>query len=160
MSLSSKVGRTPPSARDPLVALLRRRKRPFPVFLSRGKLGEGRSMALDHSTVFKTPTATDAALSEVVRLLVEAYRTERIYLFGSVVRGHAGPDSNYDIVIVVPDDAPPELRRSRAAYVALRGTGVACDVLVWTASRFDSRLKVAASLPTTVIREGRLLHAA
>jgi predicted nucleotidyltransferase len=117
-------------------------------------------MALDHATVFKTPTAGDAALSEVVRRLVEAYRPERIYLFGSVARGDAGPDSDYDIMVVVPDDAPPELRRSRAAYVALWGTGVASDVLVWTASQFDSRLHLAASLPATVIREGRLLHAA
>ena|SRR5579872_2149342 len=110
--------------------------------------------------VFKTPTPTDEALSEVVRRLTETYRPERIYLFGSVARGDAGPDSDYDIMVVVPDDAPPELRRSRAAYLALWGTGVAADVLVWTSSRFDSRLHLAASLPATVIREGRLLYAA
>jgi predicted nucleotidyltransferase len=117
-------------------------------------------MAFDHATVFKTPTAGDTALSEVVRRLVETYHPERIYLFGSVMRGDAGPDSDYDIMVVVADDAPPELRRSRAAYMALWGTGVASDVLVWTASQFDSRLHLAASLPATVIREGRLLHAA
>jgi hypothetical protein len=43
--------------------------------------------------------------------------------------------------------------------VALWGTGVASDVLVWTAGQFDSRLHLAASLPATIIREGRLLHA-
>jgi hypothetical protein len=56
-------------------------------------------MALDHAPVFKVPTASDAALSEVVRRLVEAYRPERIYLFGSVARGDAGPDSDYDIMV-------------------------------------------------------------
>jgi predicted nucleotidyltransferase len=117
-------------------------------------------MALDQATVFRTPTAGDAALSEVVRRLVEAYHPQRIYLFGSVARGDAGPDSDYDIMVVAPDDAPPELRRSRAAYLALWGAGVASDVLVWTASQFDGRLHLAASLPATVIREGRLLHAA
>jgi len=104
--------------------------------------------------------ASDSVLSEVVRRLVEAYNPECIYLFGSVARGESGPDSDYDIMVIVPDDAPPELRRSRAAYVALWGTGVASDVLVWTASQFDSRLHLAASLPATVVREGRLLHAA
>ena len=117
-------------------------------------------MALDHARVFKTPTASDKVLSDVVRRLVEAYRPERVYLFGSVARGDAGPDSDYDIMVVMPDDAPPELRRSRTAYLALWGTGVATDVLVWTASQFDSRLHLAASLPATIIREGRLLHAA
>ena len=117
-------------------------------------------MALDRATVFRPPTAGDAALAEVVRRLVEVYRPQRIYLFGSVARGDAGPDSDYDIMVVVPDDAPSELLRSRAAYTALWGTGVASDVLVWTASQFDSRLHLAASLPATVVREGRLLHAA
>ena len=116
-------------------------------------------MATEHAT-FRTPTASDAALAEVVRRLVNAYHPERIYLFGSVARGDAGPDSDYDLMVVVPDDAPEELRRSRAAYAVLWGTGVASDVLVWTTSRFDSRTHLAASLPATVIREGRLLHAA
>jgi uncharacterized protein len=118
------------------------------------------SMATEHAAPFKTPMASDSALSEVVRRLVEAYRPERVYLFGSVARGDAGPDSDYDIMIVVPDDAPPELHRSRTAYMALWGTGIASDVLVWTASQFDSRVHLAASLPATIIREGRLLHAA
>lgn len=104
--------------------------------------------------------AGDPALSGVVRRLVDAYRPERVYLFGSVARGEAGPDSDYDLLLVVPDDSPPERRRSRLAYEVLWGTGVAADVLVWTASRFESRKHLPASLPATVLREGKLLHAA
>ena len=117
-------------------------------------------MATKHPAIFETPTPSDAALAEVVRRLVETYRPERIYLFGSVARGDAGPHSDYDLLVIVPDDAPPELRRSRAAYLALWGTGVSSDVLVWTASQFDSQTHLVASLPATVIREGKLLHAA
>jgi uncharacterized protein len=39
----------------------------------------------------------DARLAEIVRRLVDAYQPERIYLFGSVARGRAGPDSDYDL---------------------------------------------------------------
>lgn len=99
-------------------------------------------------------------LSEVVRRLVAAYQPERIYLFGSTARGEAGPDSDLDLLIVVPDDAPEERRRSQLAYAALRGTGVAADVLVCTHRYFEERLHLKASLPATVLREGRLLHAA
>jgi hypothetical protein len=120
----------------------------------------GRAMANELASVFRTPTARDPALAEVVRRLVEAYQPERIYLFGSVARGDAGPDSDYDILVVVPDDAQPERRRSRVAYEVLWGTGIAADVLVWTAGRFNSRTYLPASLPATVLREGRLLHAA
>ncbi len=102
----------------------------------------------------------EAALAEVVRRLVEAYKPERIYLFGSKARGDAGPDSDYDLMIIVPDDALPERRRSRLAYEVLWGTGTAADVLVWTVGQFESRLHLRASLPATVIREGKLLYAA
>lgn len=115
-------------------------------------------MANPNATIFSTPTGSDPALAEVVRRLVEAYRPERIYLFGSVARGDAGPDSDYDLLVVVPDDAPPERRRSRLAYEVLRGTGTAADVLVCTRSYFEQRRLLKASLPGTVLREGRALH--
>ena len=102
---------------------------------------------------------SDPVLGEVVRRLVEAYTPERIYLFGSVARGEAGPDSDYDIMVIVPDDAPPERQRSRLAYRALRGTGTAADVVVWPRSSFERRARVPASLPATVSREGMLLYA-
>ena len=103
---------------------------------------------------------SDPTLAELLRRLVPAYQPERVYLFGSRARGEAGPDSDYDLLLVVADDAPPERRRSRLAYEVLRGTGVAADVLVCTRSWFDRREGLKASLPGTVLREGRLLHAA
>lgn len=100
------------------------------------------------------------ALAQIVERLVEAYRPECIYLFGSKARGDNGPDSDFDLMVVVPDSAPNDRKRSRLAYEVLRGTGTAADVLVYTRGAFESRLHLAASLPATVLREGRLVHAA
>ncbi|MBI4321188.1 MAG: nucleotidyltransferase domain-containing protein [Chloroflexi bacterium] len=102
----------------------------------------------------------DPKLAEVVRRLVDAFQPERIYLFGSVARGEAGPDSDYDLLVVVQDDAPPERQDSDLAYRVLRGTGIAADVIVWKHSAFERRKHVVTSLPATILREGRLLHAA
>jgi predicted nucleotidyltransferase len=102
----------------------------------------------------------DRRLAEVVRRLREVYKPERIYLFGSMARGDAGPDSDYDLLLVVPDDASLEQQDSDLAYRTLRGTGIGADVVVWTRSRFERRKHVICSLPATVLREGRLLHAA
>lgn len=102
----------------------------------------------------------DPVLEEIVRRLAEAYRPERIFLFGSRARGERGPDSDYDLLVVVPDDVPPDRRRSRLAYEVLRGTGVAADVLVWTRDAFESRLPLRASLPAMVMAEGRLVYGA
>ena len=103
--------------------------------------------------------ADDPVLSEILHRLVKAFQPERIYLFGSKARSDAGPDSDYDLMIVVPDDVPPERRRSRRAYQALRGTRAAADILVWTREAFDSRLHLPSSLPATIVREGKLLYA-
>jgi len=101
---------------------------------------------------------TAPKLSEIVKRLVETYEPLRIYLFGSCARGDTGPDSDYDLMMIVPDDAPPERKRAKLAYDSLWGTGVAADVVVWTAGRFTRRSSVVTSLPATVLREGRLLY--
>jgi predicted nucleotidyltransferase len=108
----------------------------------------------------KAPALGNALLTDLVRRLVEAYRPERIYLFGSMARGDAGPDSDFDLLVIVPDNAPPEMQRSRLAYRALRGTATAADVVVWPKSSFERRARVPASLPATVAREGVLIYGA
>ena len=102
----------------------------------------------------------DSMLAEIVRRLAEVYNPRSIYLFGSKARGDEGPDSDYDILVVVPDEAPTEYRSSRRGYQALWSIGTAADVLVCTESYFDSRTRVNASLPSSVMREGKLLYAA
>jgi len=105
-------------------------------------------------------SSEDALLRAIVDQLVRIYGPERIYLFGSAARGDAGPDSDYDLMIVVPDSTPRELRDPAPAYRALWRLGAAVDPLVWPRTQFDSRLHLRASLPATVQREGKLLYAA
>jgi predicted nucleotidyltransferase len=100
----------------------------------------------------------DPVLADIVRRLQEVLQPYRIYLFGSRARGDAGTDSDYDLMVVVRDDMPVPLRRPGVAYRALRGTGVAADILVWTQGAFESRLSLRASLPATVVEEGMLLY--
>jgi predicted nucleotidyltransferase len=99
-------------------------------------------------------------LAQIVRRLVAAYQPERIYLFGSAARGDSGPDSDYDLLIIVPDEAPPERRDGGLAYLAPWGVGTAVDAVVCTSGWLHARTHLKASPPGTVLREGRLLHAA
>lgn len=104
--------------------------------------------------------ALNQAVEEAVRRLVEFYKPERIYLFGSAARGDAGPDSDLDFLVVVSDDCPQEVRLSGAIYQALRGMHVPIDVVPWRRSDFVGRQCVKASLPATVVREGKLVYVA
>jgi predicted nucleotidyltransferase len=98
------------------------------------------------------------ALKQTVDALVEEFQPERIYLFGSQARGDTTPDSDHDVMVVVPDSNEPSYRRSQRAYSAKPYLGLAMDVLVWTTDEFNCRTHLKASLPATILREGRLLH--
>lgn len=114
-------------------------------------------------TVATNPLSTTAAehatiLDEIVRRLVATYNPLRIYLFGSSARGDGGADSDFDLMVVVPDGTPANVREPGRAYRALWGVGAPADVLVWTSSAFDDRRHLRASLPGTILREGRLVY--
>ena len=101
----------------------------------------------------------DEAIAEITNRLVEFYRPIRIYLFGSVARGDDGPDSDLDFLVVVPDDAPAHKLRPGAGRRAVRGTRFAKDIIPWRKTDFEERAAwVTASLPATVVREGRVLY--
>lgn len=120
----------------------------------------GRSYVVPADALGESRFERDPVLVEIVRRLTEAYEPERIYLFGSAARADTDENSDYDVLLVVPDDAPPERLRARKAYEALWGLGAAVDVVVWRRGAFEARAEAPTSLPAIVLREGVLLHAA
>jgi hypothetical protein len=107
--------------------------------------------------------STSAAVAEpnlavAVQRLVDALQPEAIYLFGSRARGDHQPDSDYDFMVIVPGSDLPPHRRAQIAHRALRDVPIAKDILVWTRDEFDHYVPAVASLPATVLREGRLLY--
>ena len=103
---------------------------------------------------------SDRILEEMVRRLVAAFDPDHIYLYGSRAREEAGPDSDYDLMLVVSASQVPRYRRDQQAFRALCGLGVPKEVIVLTRAEFEAGRKVTCSLPATVLREGRLLYAA
>jgi len=113
---------------------------------------------VEHVEMRSASPNTDTVLAEIVRRLVKGFQPERIYLFGSRARGDAGPDSDYDLLMVLGQLPEPSYRVAQRAHSLLWGLGTAADILVWSRQAFDSRLHLRASLPSTVVREGVLLH--
>ena len=102
----------------------------------------------------------DPVLAEIVHRLVDVFHPERIYLFGSKARGNDDQNSDYDLLMVLRRIEGPRYRVAQKAHSLLWGLGTAADILIWSAEDFDARLRLCASLPATVVREGRLLYAA
>jgi len=105
-----------------------------------------------------TERQTDV-LDVVVRRLVDAFQPERIYLFGSRARGDHHEDSDYDLMVLVLDSDCESHERIVEAHRVVAGLGVAVQVFMWPTEKFDRQLPVVASLPSAIMREGRLLYA-
>jgi hypothetical protein len=64
-----------------------------------------------------------------------------------------------DFCVVLPDEAPESLYRDRTIHGRFWGLRAAVDVVRLPSSDFDARAAhVVASLPATILREGRLLY--
>ncbi len=107
-----------------------------------------------------TREQVEQVLPEIVRRLREALAPERIYLFGSCAYGSPGPDSDVDLLVVVPHTGLDFLRRGALAYDALWEIDVPIDVAVYTRAEFESRAALSVSLERTVRTKGHLLYAA
>ena len=99
-------------------------------------------------------------IQEVVRRLEEAVRPLRVILFGSAARGEMGPDSDVDLLIVVPDG----VRRrdaARKAYRALSGLGISKDVVVVTQGDVEAFGENPSLIIKPALEEGvEVYHAA
>ena len=112
------------------------------------------------SSIAKDFLEKDPYLKKTVETLIHHYKPVQIYLFGSKARGEAGPNSDYDLLVIVNRKVA---REHRAKFHELRrkmGLTTAMDVVLFTKEGFDARLEVKSSLPCTVREEGKLLYVA
>ncbi len=106
--------------------------------------------------------ATDLAVSqELTQRIVQRLepRVRKIILFGSRARGEAWPDSDFDLLVVLGDVTPREIRPLRLSlYGALRGTGVNAEPWVMGEEEFEETKSVIGGLAYPAATEGVLLY--
>lgn len=95
----------------------------------------------------------------VVERIVEAVHPLRILIFGSAARGEAGPDSDVDVLVVMPEGTN---RRQTTQYLHTQffGLPVAVDVVVATPSDLERHGRNPGLIYRTILEEGRELYAA
>lgn len=100
-----------------------------------------------------------AEIDELVQRIVEAAHPLRIILFGSAARGQAGPDSDIDVMVVMPDGTH---RRHTAMdlYQRLSGISVAVDIVVATPTDLEKHKDTIGLIYRAVLREGKEIYAA
>ena len=91
--------------------------------------------------------------------LIEAMRPEQIWLFGSRARGEARPTSDWDLLVVLPDEADEEELDLMHAWQAIRDLRIPADVIPVRLSEFEEARDHAGTLVRTVVGEGRRIYA-
>ena len=101
---------------------------------------------------------TSANLERAIARVVQAMQPEAIYLFGSRARGNADADSDYDLLVIVPDDAPLGTRSLEATTRVARDPGVPLDIVPCRRSVFELKRKRVGTLSYSAAHEGRLVY--
>ena len=95
-------------------------------------------------------------IQQYVDRLAEAFRPERIILFGSHAYGTASEDSDVDLLVVMPDDGDP---LGKAMEVRQRiDNRFPLDLLVRSREDLRWRLEHHDWLLTDAIERGRVLY--
>ena len=107
--------------------------------------GPGRGVAAR-----RLPLSDDAArwMPAVKRRIVRAVKPLRVVLFGSQATGGARPDSDLDLLVVMPDGAD-EFAVALAVRAAVRALPLSKDVIVTT----PARIRRYGDVPGTIIHE-------
>ncbi len=100
-------------------------------------------------------TMPNPALQELLERIVDFYDPDDIYIFGSRARGDFRQESDYDLAVIVPDTASQETLGS--SYKLKQGLSINADLKIYTRTGFDKQLHLKASMPSTILREGKLL---
>ena len=101
----------------------------------------------------------DEQLTELVRRIVEAAHPLRIIVFGAAARGETGPDSDVDLLVVMPDGTH-RLQTMQLLHTKLFGIPLAVDILVATPSDLARHRDNIGLIYRTILEEGKELYAA
>ena len=100
----------------------------------------------------------DHILDEIIRRIIETADPLRLILFGSAVRGEIGPNSDLDILVVVPSGVHRR-NTARSIYRNLIGVGFATDIVVVTEEDIERYKDNIGLVIKPALEQGRLLYA-
>jgi len=94
----------------------------------------------------------------MVRRIVAEFDPDKIILFGSHARGQAGPDSDVDLLVVMPVKGSKRAKQLEIRTV-VRDVHVPKDIIVSRTEEFQWRKDIVGTIEYPAAREGKTLYA-
>lgn len=102
-------------------------------------------------------TPVQSAIAEIVRRIAVQFQPDKIILFGSHARGDAQPDSDVDLLVVMPVEGSKR-KKATEIDVALADRTVALDLIVVTPEDFERGRHQIGSVLRPAALEGRVMY--
>ncbi len=97
------------------------------------------------------------AVALVTDRIARAFRPERIILFGSMARGDVNPNSDLDLLIVMPDGTNHR-ETTVAVYDILRDLTTPTDIVVTTPTEIAEWGHLVGTILRPALREGIVVY--
>jgi len=105
----------------------------------------------------RTRHGIDRTVAAMAHRIARRFRPEKVILFGSHAAGTAGPDSDVDLLIVMPLTATKAVHELEIR-AALRGYRTPKDIIVTSPEAFAWRRGVPGTIERSAARSGRVLY--
>ncbi len=97
-------------------------------------------------------------IAPLLERIVARLGPEEIWVFGSRAEGRARPDSDYDLLAVLPDDAPAVALDLVKAWELTCGLGIPADLVPCTRSVFEEEKDEVGTLARAAYHRGRCIY--
>lgn len=102
-------------------------------------------------------TAVMEKIEEMVRRIVAKFDPDRIILFGSHARGMGDPESDADLLVIMPVEGSRR-RVATEIDIALVGVDMAADIIVLTPDDVERNKDIPGTIVRPALREGKVLY--
>ena len=113
-------------------------------------------MSLVAPTVDPRVRIPDEIIQELITRIVSKFQPKRIILFGSYAFGKPRPESDVDLLVIMDT----QLRETQQALEIRQHVNpmFGVDILVYTPSRLEQRLKLGDSFLQEITKKGLVVH--
>ncbi len=97
-------------------------------------------------------------IQEMVSRIAIGFNPDQIILFGSHARDQAGPDSDVDLLVVMPIKGSKRAKQLEIR-TALHDFSISKDIVVTRSEDFQWRKDIVGTIEYPAVREGKVLYA-
>ena len=128
--------------------------------VSENKERSGGSVVRSHQVAMPAAAAPDiSSITPLVERIAACLAPEEIWLFGSRAEGRARPDSDYDLLAVLSDDAPESALDLMKAWELTCDLGVPADLVPCTRCDFEADKDEVGTLASAAYHRGKRIYA-